>query len=363
MNWCKSLLLTLGLAFAPLICAKTSVLLINPSHSDDPFWRKVETFTAYAAQDLEMKFDVIYGDAHREFQQQNLQEYLAKNPAPDYAILINYPGGDGQSMKLLEAHKVFYITLEQTLSEKEREAIGLPGEKLKYWLSELSHDNEQAGSDLTQELIRQAKAKNMNHVSLVAIGGHYGAETDHRVRGMEHFLSLEKVPLSQLVHAQWRADLAAKQTTLLLRRYPETNIIWSASDEMAMAASDAAILAGKHVNNDIFIGGFDWLPAALNRIEKQQLTASVGGHFLMGAWAVIKAYDHDKLGEKARLPANISFKLAIANADNVLRIKPLVEPLNWRDIDFKQYTRTHNSSLTDYPFDVSSILEQHFTSQ
>ncbi len=363
MNWFKLWLLAFGLLFVPLLNAKTSVLLINPSHSDDPFWRKVQTFSAYAAEDLDMKFDVIYGDAHREFQQQNLQEYLANNPAPDYAILINYPGGDGQSMKLLEAHKVYYITLEQTLSAKEREAIGGPGEKLKYWLSQLSHDNEQAGYDLTQELLNQAKAKNLVQPSIVAIGGHYGAETDHRVRGMERFLNAQHVPLNQLVHAQWRADLAAKQTSQLLRRYPSTNIVWSASDEMAMAASDAAILAGRHVNNDIFIGGFDWLPAALERIEKQQLSASIGGHFLMGAWAVIKAYDHAKLGEQAKISANISFKLAIANAANVEQIKPLVEPSNWQDVDFKQYTRTHNPNLTSYPFDVTSILEQHFVSQ
>ncbi|WP_158677903.1 ABC transporter substrate-binding protein [Pseudoalteromonas sp. T1lg76] len=380
MNWLKSVLwVTLWLTamvFSAQVSAQllkqspmqqsakpqTRVLLINPSTKTDPFWHQVQTFAQYAARDLNIQLNVIYGDAHREYQQQNLRLYLKRDAAPDYAILINYPGGNGETMRILEAAKVPFITLEQTLSVSERAALGEPGSSFKYWLYEISHDNRDAGYQLAQSLIAMARKRGIARPDVLAIGGHYGAETDHRVQGLNDYLGAQQIALRQLVHAQWQSERAAQQTAQLLRRYPYAKVIWSASDGMAMGAAQAAVLAGRSINRNVFIGGFDWLPEALERIETQQLSASVGGHFLMAAWALVVIYDHERLAEPQLLERHIRFKLAIADETNVAQIKPLVDPSNWLHVDFKDFSRSEHKELVSYPFAVQSLLEHYFNS-
>lgn len=335
------------------------VLFVNPSTAGDPFWHKVETFSVQAAGDLEINLDIVYGDGHREFQHRAIARYLATHPAPDYAVLINYPGGNGQSMQLLEQHGVYFVTLEETLSQQERELVRKPGERFHYWLAELSHDNQHAGQQLASFLHEKAVGQGIESPLVAAIGGHYGGETNLRVNGLRDFLADQQGQLVQVVHGRWQQEIARQQTAKLLQRYPELSIIWCASDAMAMAAAQQAQQHGKVVNKDMFIGGFDWLADSLSAIADGRQTASVGGHFLMGAWALVKAYDH-RFSVSKSSTQEVRFKLAIAHQGNVKRILPLVDPNNWQQIDFKSYTRTHNSTLDEYPFDVQSILNQHF---
>ncbi|MFY8274780.1 ABC transporter substrate-binding protein [Pseudoalteromonas sp. SSDWG2] len=363
MKWLNWILMSVLLVFCVNANAKISVLFVSPSTADDPFWIKVEQFAQRAAQDLDMDLVVIHGDGHREYQYQNLNTYLSSNPMPDYAIVINYPGDNGKSMGALESRGIYFITLEQTLSHAGRAKVGFAQEKFKYWLSELSHDNEKAGYDLASALTEQAKISGIINPSVVAIGGHYGAETDFRFKGLSRYLSANRLQLNQLVHAQWRADLAAEQTKRLLRRYNHTNVIWSASDLMALSAVKEAQSAGKVINQTLFIGGFDWLDSALDAIENEQMSASIGGHFLMGAWALVALYDHaHQKDNEITVPKSISFKLALADSTNVKHVKPVVTVKNWQHINFKDFTLTHSHKQSYSSIDINNIIEHYFNS-
>jgi ABC-type sugar transport system substrate-binding protein len=76
---------------------------------------------------------------------------------------------------------------------------------------------------------------------------------------------------------------------MMLERYPHTNIFWYGGDQLALASSEQY---QQLINKPTVWGGFDWLPDALLKIQQGKLTASVGGHFLMGAIAISKIVDY-----------------------------------------------------------------------
>ena len=109
-----------------------------------------------AAKQNNVSLTTIYGGGNRHIQLAELKQYLQYNPKPDYAILINYPGGAEQSMSLLEQHKVKFITLEETIVGVERDEVGKPRQRFKYWLGEVFHDNFKAGEQLGKALLDEA---------------------------------------------------------------------------------------------------------------------------------------------------------------------------------------------------------------
>ncbi len=115
------------LVFTLLCCSplyageQFSVLLVNPSVKTDLFWQKVTNVMQVAAKQNNVSLTTIYGGGNRHIQLAELKQYLQYKPKPDYAILINYPGGAEQSMSLLEQHKVNFITLEETIVGVERD--------------------------------------------------------------------------------------------------------------------------------------------------------------------------------------------------------------------------------------------------
>ncbi len=102
--------------------------MLNPSIKNDPFWHKIEIITKQAATELNYELSVIYGQGTRYFQLEELKKYFAQNPVPNYVILMNYPGHALLTMEYLKNYRVKIITLEQTITNEKRVAIGKPGE-------------------------------------------------------------------------------------------------------------------------------------------------------------------------------------------------------------------------------------------
>lgn len=344
----------LMLSFAGYGNPSFSVLFVNPSTVDEPFWTKVEAVMKVAAEQNNVNLDVIYGEGNRYVQLVELKKYLQYRATPDYVILLNYPGYAEQTMNLLEQYGVDFITLEQTIFAAERDAIKEPKERYKHWLGEIYHDNFKAGRLLAKSLIDSAQAQ-QQPVNIVAINGHYGSESDARNKGLQDYLTAHGLTLSQAVHANWSKQEAMNKTSLLLKRYPETTIIWSASDLMALGAHSAVKqLRKENTQHPFFIGGFDWLKDNLSLIEQGQLTASVGGHYMMGGWALITLVDKHNGHRFWRDNTKIEIELDVITKQNVADYSWLIGMHDWSVIDFDDY-RLANTSKTHYNFDIKSL--------
>jgi len=356
----KTLLLILCLSVSSQAVASNaiSVLFVNPSIEGEPFWAKVQAVMEVAAKQNNVKLEVIYGEGNRYIQLAELKKYLQYRATPDYVVLLNYPGGAEQSMSLLEKFNVKFITLEQTITGEERAAILGPQAHFKFWLGEIYHDNYTAGFMLAKALLEKATAKAITpHV--VAINGHYGTESDARSDGLKAYLKTQGLSLNQTVYAGWSKSEAMDKTKKLIKRYPDTNIIWSASDLMALGSFTAV-----KENNDrpYLIGGFDWLIDNLHLIKQKKLTASVGGHYMMGGWALTTLVDYHNGHPFWQNNTKIEFELGVITQDNILQYDYLIDIDDWSFLNFKQLSLFHTKQA-NYVFDVSQLRKDKSQSE
>lgn len=331
--------LFLLLYFTGSAVAKVNVLFVNPSIPGEPFWQSVEDITRQAAVQLNVNLDVIYGGGNRLVQLERVKAYLDKSSKPDYAIVLNYPGGANALMTLLAQKEINFVTLEQTIFAEERKKIGIARQHYRTWLGEIYFDNQTAGHQLASALNSLKSQKlpaKASHV--IAINGHYGSESQARFNGMHQFFKENKGVVYQAVHAGWSEPVAYKQAKALLNRFPQANIIWAASDLMALGASKAAIELGRKPNQDIFIGGFDWVTRAVEAVANGQLSASIGGHKIMGAWALISVALHHQGDDifARHKDYKLLFDMDLITPTNVGIYLSHKQALNWRAYNFKK---------------------------
>jgi ABC-type sugar transport system substrate-binding protein len=102
---------------------------------------------------------------------------------------------------------------------------------------------------------------------VVAINGHYGSESQARFNGMREYFESNQGIVYQAVHAGRSEQIAYKQTKALLARFPKVNVIWAASDLMALGASEAAVDSGKIPNKDILLAVLIGLQERLKQLK------------------------------------------------------------------------------------------------
>jgi len=348
----RKVAITLAFATSSMHCAATSVMFVSPSTPDDPFFSRVEVFTRLAAESLGFNLTVIYGDAHRIYQQQELERFLATEQ-PDYMIVQVYSGSGKALFDLLDNYpKVKVISLEHLLLNHETEAVGKPGEVYSNWIAELTFDNVAASEALSQYLLEDCETEaRTNRWGIVGVNGLHGQEALQRQAGLVEAVNRTTLyELHQVVNAKWQRELAQKQVRTLLGRYPNTSVVWSASDWMALGVADALMPLEKS-GQRFCIGGFDWIPEVVDAIESGKLSASVGGHYMLGAWAIVMVYDHIK----GVMPTDINsgnpiLEMQVMHKGNLSRIAPLLKPEAWKNVDFRQYSLYYNKQKKHYKF-------------
>ena len=88
--------------------------------------------------------------------------------------------------------------------------------------------------------------------------------------------------LLQIVSARWVADVAANKYEMLTTRYGISDVVWLANNDMALGVLERARSLGKIPK----IGGFDWVPPAINSLSSSGLSAVIGGHDIDIAYAL-----------------------------------------------------------------------------
>ncbi|MCF6439659.1 ABC transporter substrate-binding protein [Pseudoalteromonas luteoviolacea] len=360
MSSLKVLLLLFALTVSFTSYAKNnfSVLFVNPSLEGEPFWGKVQKITQEAAAQLDINIDVIYGDGNRHIQLAELKKYLDYRASPDYVILMLYPGGAEQTLTMLNNYGIKFITLEQTITGLEKEEIGIPKERFEHWLGEVFFDNYQAGYDLAKSLHQSVLAGgHKGQVNGLAINGHYGSESDKRNQGAADYFKQHNINLQQTVHASWSKEQAYSKTKRLFKRYPQTHIIWSASDLMAMGAQTAVRQLVKNDAGKVAIGGFDWLPDSLALIDKGALSASVGGHFMMGGWALVSIFDFHNGVKYWQENSAITFNLSAITLENVDEYLWISSSPDWSKVNYKSLSIL-DTTLKSYAFSPDQLRQK-----
>lgn len=327
----------------------TYIVFVNPSHKQDPFWNYVTTFVVDTASSLNVRLDVEYAGANRIQQSDLIQTIASRSNKPNAVIFMPYDGSILKSFKALETAKIPFVTLEQVFNRELFPDLGYPMENYNYWLGEYTYDNHKAAFTLTQYLIDRAN-KTLNHpkeLFAVGFGGDFYQSSLKRMNGFTRAIQVSKnVTLNHMLPANWQREKAKHLFKELHKKYKQTHVLLCASDMMALGVSSGAEDLGLAINQQVFIGGFDWMPEALAAIENNTLTASMGGHFIEASIALIDLYDHlhgidlfIKGDRQAKVP------MAIIHQDNLKQYLPLFSQQASKTISFKQFSR-HWSKTT-----------------
>lgn len=90
--------------------------------------------------------------------------------------------------------------------------------------------------------------------------------------------------------------------------------------------------------NQMIVGGIDWSDWGIEAVSKGELDATVGGHFMEGAWALVLIYDHENQRKGSSKPMHFQTKMALLNKENMALSTALFDTEQWHQIDFRQFT-------------------------
>jgi ABC-type sugar transport system substrate-binding protein len=337
---------------------KLDVTFVIPDGNGPLFWNLVASIAKAASDDLDVELETLNSDSDRFGSKLSIENILSRPQKPDYLIFRPFHGNAVEMFNMLEASKVPFITLEQAFVGEEAISIGVPGQKYSYWLGQINYDNQAGGQLLTEALVKLHFRKMPNKsMGITGIGGDFDAVSTSRQNYLaSNFRQTHKIAVNQIFPMYWSPILVKERFAEIYMRYPETTAFWCAGDQMALEVIDQLKLLGSPLGESILIGGFDWLPQALKSIEAGEMTASVGGHFLMGAKAVLKIVDFH-YGLK-QFPANSPpEKFELIDHDNIKVYLPFINRAPWPEIDYRQFSATNTPQASPKPMTVKTLLE------
>jgi ABC-type sugar transport system substrate-binding protein len=153
------------------------------------------------------------------------------------------------------------------------------------------------------------------------------------------------------VFADWTYADGLNKATLLLARYPNTNVIWTASDSLALGALHAVKTRGASA----LVGGMGGWPIALSSVANGGLTATAAGAFLIGGWSIVMLHDyHNGQDFAVHGGASQKFDYFIVSKENVARYDEAV--MRRRDtLDFRSYSKALNRRPGPYDFSLKVL--------
>lgn len=322
--------------------SKPSVLFVVPDKKGPIFWQLVLDVGISASKSLNINFSHIYTNSDRFAIYNAIYSVLESENKPDYIIFRPFKGASERIYKLLEKHKIKFITIERAFDGEEAKRLGKPQEQFSHWIGQINYDNQRGGQLLSDALIQAHANSRSEPANIVALGGDFDFVSMQRQNYIEHYNVSHKtnrVNVLQVFPMYWNPVLVRERLPAIVERYPETNIVWTAGDQMAFEVIDYYKRFGLSLP---IVGGFDWLPETFNRIERGQMTASVGGHFLVVAQALLKTVDYHK-GLDRFIGEDRLYQYELVTKDNVNSIKQFIQESGWKKTDFTQYLHSNSS--------------------
>lgn len=323
------------------------VLMVN--NNDSQFWLLSQNAALAAAKDLGVELQVINLKNNPLRPMRVLSTLLASNRVPDAVIFSNFKNTGDDILKRLEQYKIKSFVFDNGFAPEQR--VGEPGKQFHYWQGQLLSYNQEASKRLTKELIETGLKVLPTPLRIVALEGAPSAYVNReRLLGFYDAVNDygKQVVVEQVFTTHWRrkdtrnAVLAAKQ------RYPNAQLFWAASDEIAISAIDTLVELGEEPGLDTFVVGFDRLPLIEKRLQKGQILNSYGGHYMSAAWAVIYMFDH--LNGFNPEPRSMRLPLIGAHETSGLIFDSQIREGHFSDINFKIYSKKYGLSHQDYPF-------------
>lgn len=362
------LILLIGIAF-PLQgqadeSESISITFVNPSRQGSSFWDATTSVMKAAAEDLNIDLKVVYASSPNgidRFKHIDLVRQEAESAdQPDYLVTHFRKGNAGVLLDVIEDAGLKTFIFNTDVAEAEQVKTLAPRQKYKNWIGHMYPDDVQSGYDMMEYLIQRAHDRGTENpdgkVGIFALSGnHHSVAAINRNIGLRKAIEDHEETLHSLQFARWDGEVAEKMTRRTLSSFPNLGVVWSANDNMVMGALDTI----RSHNDMIVTGGMDWTIAALESIQRGELTVSYGGHFLEAAWALVMIHDYHH-GKDFYDPANPKMRSFLRPIDrfNVEDYLRNFGDQDWTKVDFGKFSMVKNPDLPAYDFTLDALLEQ-----
>jgi ABC-type sugar transport system substrate-binding protein len=362
--WCIAIIFVLLGSFSRAAEGKRiKVDFINAIPVHNQFWDNLVGAMQTAAQRLEIDFTNRIAITPEEMVSEATRLVKGRE-RPDYLIVTVHTGIHTKVLKIAEEAKLPVFLINAGLVGEDKVRYGGPREHFKYWIGQMLPNEEQAGYDLARSLLDRAKAEKKfapdGRVPIMAITGQEGDfPTVMRNQGLEKAVAEDPAAkLQQIVTANWFREQAKTKVPLILKRYPDTKIIWVANDAMALGVITALEELGRKPGEDIFVGGIDWDDDAVKAVADGKLVATIGGHFLEGAWAMVLLCDYHHGIDFASERIDWRSEMLPLTKETVGNYLKYFGTGHWRKIDFRRFSKFYNRDLKSYNLSVKALLAE-----
>lgn len=353
--------LILALAAVLASCAQaSSVLFLNPGTEREAFWVSYSQFMQAAADELGMELRVKYSERVAETTIQQARDALQGPIRPDYLVFVNELYVAPEILRLAQGSGVKLFIVNNALSPDQKRLYDSQPGKYPAWLGSLVPNDEEGGYLMLKELIRlHGPVPPGQGVDLLAFSGlKITPAAQLREKGMMRALAEHpEVHLRQLVYGGWTRERAYEQAKMLLARYPQTSLVWSANDEMAFGAMQAYSQTGAQPGKDVLFGAFNTSPEALQALLDRRLSVLLGGHFTLGGWALVELHDDEQGvdisqygGRDRQVPA-----LQLIDHVQAKRLLALGADQDY-GVDFKKLSAKGRPTSYRYPFSLQTVM-------
>jgi ABC-type sugar transport system substrate-binding protein len=336
------------------------VVFLNPGEPFDrgagPYWSLVAQSMTAAAKSLGMRLEVLYGERDRVLMMRQAQEVASRSDQPDYIIIVNEKSAAPQMLRMFANSSARVLLLHNDLSQEQRREIGNEREKIANWIGTVTSDARHAGYILMEYLYHCLGSPEPRIIGIT--GDPNTPVSMERAQGVEDYVaSAGRGRINQLVFGDWSYADGEQKATVLLSRYPDTNIIWAANDSMALGALRAVKARGLSV----LVGGMGGWPDALSSVAEGGLTATAAGNFLVGPLAIILLYDYGH-GSDFAMHGGVAQQIQylIVSPENVARYESvLMRRID--SVDFSQYSKALHPRPGPYDFNLKDLVDQRNT--
>lgn len=353
------------LAGQPLSALAQTVAFINPGKEQEAYWLSASRSMEAAAKSLGMRLEIKY--AQREFPRAlEIAREIAARPKetiPDYVIVANEYAAGPELIRILAPRTRVFVAFSGVPAEASTE-IGQPRERIANWIGSLEPRAEEAGYQVARTLLDRARSAGLKapdgKIHVLAISGNRSTTTSaERSKGMRRAIDEARdAVLDQEVHVNFDRKRAEEAADELFIRYPQARVIWAASDQMAFGAMAAAERRGLVPGRGVLFGGINTSREALEAVRNGRLSALSGGHFILGAWALVMVHDHHRgrdfaAAEGVALSSSMFVQLTPRMAE--IFMQRFGED-RFDSVDFRQFSKAHNSGLKRYDFNFRQLL-------
>ncbi|MEM7207988.1 MAG: ABC transporter substrate-binding protein [Pseudomonadota bacterium] len=341
--------------------APINVAVVSPDTDVNNFWRVVHNFARASAVDLDINLKIHTRKENNFSYIDSLRSAFETDPPPDIVLAIFYKKLLKQTLGMADEYEIPIFMFNTFVTENENNDFYIR-KTYKSFLGHMHPDEKSAGYKLAKHLIRAQKEKRPNEIiNVVGISGHRNSYvTQQRNLGLEKAVREEGAVLYQVVNANWSSEVSYNQAAVLMDRYPDLDVIWAASDLMAISSGRA--IKDKKMD-EILTGGIDWTKEGVEKIKSGEISASVGGHFSEIGFALVLIHDYfhgvdfyDELG------GEITTEMSLLTYDNLNKYHDFIIRQDWNRVDFTRYSKVLNPSINAYDFSFASLIDNFHAS-